>query len=107
MLAAYAAAACLVYGLLMDLWFWPFGTGTTTSLSYLPAAGLAENLGRFLAFHATTAFGFDIPRAVLNAFLVFTLGRPVLAALRRANRRAAFDATIAIEPAGEGSSSRQ
>jgi energy-coupling factor transport system substrate-specific component len=98
MLAAYAAAACLAYGLLMDLWFWPYGTGTTTSLSYEPGAGLATNLGRFLAFHAATAFGFDIPRAALNAVLVLTLGRPVLGALRRANRRAAFDVPVHIHP---------
>ncbi len=38
--------------------------------------------------------GFDISRAVTNAVLVLLLGRPVLAALRRAARRAAFDAPV-------------
>jgi energy-coupling factor transport system substrate-specific component len=30
-LAAYAAVACFAYGALMDLWFWPFGAGTSSS----------------------------------------------------------------------------
>jgi energy-coupling factor transport system substrate-specific component len=81
-LAAYAAVACLVYGLLMDLWFWPFGTGTSSTLSFQPGAGVVHNL----------------PRAALNGFLVLVAGRPVLAALRRASHRAAFGAPVEIEP---------
>jgi energy-coupling factor transport system substrate-specific component len=90
-LAAYAAVACEAFGLLMDLWFWPYGAGTTTSFAYQSGAPFLHNLGRFLAFHFTTSLGWDIPRAVLNATLVLVLGRPVIAALRRASRRAAFE----------------
>lgn len=97
-LAAYAAVACLAYGLLLDLWFWPFGTGTSTSLSYQPGAGVAHNLVRFLLFHFSTALGFDLPRAALNAGLILVAGRPVLAALRRASHRAAFGAPVEVEP---------
>ena len=53
---------------------------------------LAENLQRFWAFHVTTSLGFDIPRAIGNAALVLIAGHPVLAALRRAARRASFGA---------------
>jgi energy-coupling factor transport system substrate-specific component len=98
MLAAYAAAACLAYGLLLDLWFWPFGTGTSTTLSFQPGAGVAHNLVRFLLFHFSTALGFDLPRAALNAGLILVAGRPVLAALRRASHRAAFGAPVEIAP---------
>jgi energy-coupling factor transport system substrate-specific component len=97
-LAAYAAVACLVYGLLMDLWFWPFGTGTSSTLSFQPGAGVVHNLVRFLLFHVSTSLGFDLPRAALNGFLVLVAGRPVLAALRRASHRAAFGAPVEIEP---------
>lgn len=97
-LAAYAAVACLVYGLLLDLWFWPFVTGGTTSLSYQPGASLGHNLVRFLAFHLSSSLGFDLPRAVLNAVLVLVAGTPVIAALRRASRRAAFGAAVVIAP---------
>jgi energy-coupling factor transport system substrate-specific component len=91
MLALYAAVACEAFGLLMDLWFWPYGAGTTTSFAYQPGAPLLHNLTRFLAFHYTTSLGWDIPRAVLNATLVLVAGRPVIAALERASRRADFD----------------
>jgi energy-coupling factor transport system substrate-specific component len=99
-LALYAALACLLYGLVIDMWFWPYGAGTTTTFSFQPGASVGHNLVRFLAFHFTTALGFDIPRALLNAVLVFTAGRAVMAALRRASHRAAFGAAVEIEPAG-------
>lgn len=96
MLAAYAAGACLLYGALMDLWFWPFATGTTSTLSFQPGASVAHNLVRFLLFHFSTALGFDIPRAAVNSALVLVAGRPVLNALRRANHRAAFAAPVSF-----------
>jgi energy-coupling factor transport system substrate-specific component len=99
MLAAYAAVSSLVYGALLNLWFWPFGAGTTTSFSFVPGAGLAHNLHSFLLFDLTTSLGFDVPRAVTNSVLVLLLGRPVMAALRRANRRAAFEAPVTFDPA--------
>jgi len=97
-LAAYAAFACLVYGMLLDLWFWPFGAGTSSTLSFEPGASVLHNLVRFLLFHSATSFGFDLPRAALNAALILLAGRPVLAALRRASHRAAFGAPVEIEP---------
>jgi len=95
-LAAYAAFACLVYGLLLNLWFWPFGAGTAATLSFEPGASVAHNLVRFLVFDTSTSLGFDIPRATLNAGLILIAGRPVLAALRRASHRAAFGAPVEI-----------
>jgi energy-coupling factor transport system substrate-specific component len=41
-----------------------------------------------------TSLAFDIPRAVLAVVLVVVAGRPVLLALRRASRRAAFDVPV-------------
>ncbi|HVC68921.1 MAG TPA: ECF transporter S component [Acidimicrobiales bacterium] len=98
-LAGYAAVACLLYGLLTNLWFWPYGAGTTTSFSFQPGAGVGHNLARFLAFDVTTSLGFDIPRAVVNAVLVLTVGRPVIAALRRASHKAAFGAAVEVPAA--------
>jgi energy-coupling factor transport system substrate-specific component len=96
MLAAYGAVAGLAYGLVMDMWFWPFAT-SGTSLHFVPGASVVENLHRFWTFHLTTALGFDIPRAFSNAVLILVAGTPVLAALRRASRRAAFDAPVRFE----------
>ena len=98
LLAAYGALACLVYGALLDLWFWPFATGSASTLSFKPGASVLHNLVRFFAFHASTALGFDLPRAVLNAALILLAGRPVLAALRRASHRAAFGMPVEFDP---------
>jgi energy-coupling factor transport system substrate-specific component len=99
LLTGYAVVASLVYGALLNLWFWPFGAGTTTSFSYLPGSGILENLHRFLLFDLTTSLGFDIPRAVTNAVLIVVLGRPVLGALRRAARKAVFEPVVTLEDA--------
>ncbi len=97
LLAAYAAVSSIAYGTLLNLWFWPFGAGTATSFSFVPGSGFLSNLHSFVFFDLTTSLGFDITRAVTNAVLVLALGRPVLAALRRASRRAAFGAEVVYQ----------
>ena len=87
LLAGYAVVACLLYGALLNLWFWPFLAPGTT-FGFVPGAGFVENLHRFVLFDLTTSLGFDIPRAVTNAALIVVLGRPVLGALRRVSKRA-------------------
>ena len=86
----YTAGACLLYGTVMNLWFWPFGAGGASSIAYVAGAGLATNLRHFVAFDLATSLGFDVPRAVLNALLVLAVGAPVLVALRRAASRTAL-----------------
>jgi energy-coupling factor transport system substrate-specific component len=98
MLAGYAAFAALAYGFLLNLSFWPYLAGSDTSVSFEPGAGLAENLRHFWAFHITTSLGFDIPRALFTGGFVLVAGGPILAALRRASRRAAFGAPVTFAP---------
>jgi energy-coupling factor transport system substrate-specific component len=98
LLAAYGALAGLVYGAVTDLWFWPFTTtGLSAQIAYLPGESPLTNLHNFWAFYLTTSLGFDIPRALANAVLVLVAGRPVLLALRRAARKAAFDVPVRFE----------
>lgn len=92
LLAGFAVVSGLFYGAVLNLWFWPFGVNGGTSISFVPGDAIVDNLGRFVAFHLATSLGFDIPRAITNVVLVLVLGGPVLAALRRAARRAAFGA---------------
>ncbi|MET7424692.1 ECF transporter S component [Dactylosporangium sp. NPDC005555] len=93
LLAGYAAISAYAYGFCMNMWFWPFSPAADTQLSYLPGAPLLDNLHRFALFTATTsALGWDTGRAVTNAAAVAVLGTAVLTALRRASRRAAFEA---------------
>jgi energy-coupling factor transport system substrate-specific component len=93
-LAAYGLVAGLLYGLVMNLWFWPFVTsGLPTGMAFVPGDPMAANLSHYGAFYLTTSLGWDLPRGVLTAVLVLVAGRPVLASLRRGTRRAAFGST--------------
>jgi len=92
LLMAYSALAALAFGLLMNLWFWPFMTGADSSISYVAGAPILDNLQRLLLFSVATSLAWDIGRSVTTLLLVGVTGSAVLAVLRRASRRAAFGA---------------
>jgi len=93
-LAAYGLVAGLLYGLVMNLWFWPFVTsGAPAGMAFVSGQTMASNLSHYGAFYLATSLAWDLPRGVLTAVLVLVAGRPVLASLRRGTRRAAFGAT--------------
>ncbi|MFF2746820.1 ECF transporter S component [Kitasatospora sp. NPDC058048] len=98
LLAAYGAVASLLYGTIMNLQGWPYIGGLAGSISFHPGDPLPANLVRFAAYCLTTSLGWDLPRAALTVVLCLTLGTPVLRALRRTTRRAAFDAPVAFRP---------
>ncbi|WP_433221400.1 ECF transporter S component [Dactylosporangium sp. CS-047395] len=107
MLTGYAAVSAYAYGFHMNMWFWPFSPAADTQLSYLAGAPLLENLHRFVLFTATTSsLGWDTGRAITNGVAVAVLGGAVLAVLRRAARRAAFDAPIAFTTAAVADTER-
>ena len=82
----------------MNLWGWPFALGTDTALSYVPGAAVLENLHRFLLYTlATSTWGWDTGRAITNVAAVLLVGPAVLATLRRATRKAAFDAAVTFD----------
>lgn len=86
----YAVVAALSYGFLMNMSFWPYALGVSTDLSFTPGAPLLENLHTFFIFSVTTSLAWDLGRAIFTAFLLWLTTAPILGALRRANRRAAF-----------------
>ena len=93
MLVVYGVLAAYLFGLLMNLWFWPFavGVGGGSDLAYVPGAPLSENVPRFLVFTLLTSTGgWDTGRAVTNAVAILLLGPPLLVVLRRAARRASY-----------------
>jgi energy-coupling factor transport system substrate-specific component len=99
LLSAYGAVACIAYGFLLNLWFWPFTAGLPEQLSFVAGAPMGQNLLAWLRFCLVTSLGYDIPRAVLTVVLILVAGRPVLAALRRMSRKAAFGAPITFTAA--------
>lgn len=103
MLVGYGVLAAYAYGLLMNLWGWPFILGIqvpgqdSTDLSYLPGAPLLENLHRFLVYTLVTSTGgWDTGRAITNAVAIAVLGPAVLTTLRRAARRARIESRSVV-----------
>jgi energy-coupling factor transport system substrate-specific component len=91
-LAAAGAVASVLYGILLNLSFWPFALGGGTDISFVAGDPVAANLRRLVAFSLATSLGWDIGRAVTTAVLVVVAGPLLLPVLRRASRRARFDA---------------
>lgn len=99
--AGYSALAAIAYGFALNLWFWPFTVDLAPQIAFTPGAPVTENLVAWMRFNLITSLGFDLPRALLAAGLVFVAGRGIVIALRRASRRAAFDEPIVFQPALE------
>lgn len=99
MLAGYGVIVAYGFGFLMNMWFWPYSIGEGTQLSFIAGDPVLENLRRFFFFTlATSTFGWDTGRAITNLVAILLLGPTILAVLRRATRRAAFDAPVTFDP---------
>jgi energy-coupling factor transport system substrate-specific component len=99
MLAGYGAISGYLYGFLLNLSFWPFSLDPSSSIAYRPGLSFAEQWHRYLLFDATTSLGWDTGRAVTNVVAILIAGPAVLAAFRRAARRANFRPAVAFAPA--------
>ena len=94
LLAGYGAVAGLLYGFALNLMFWPFTTGMAGDLSFVAGAPVLDNLHRFAVFSVATSLGWDLGRALTNVVLVALTGDVLLRTLRRAARKAAFEAPV-------------
>ena len=99
LLAAYGAVSGLLYGFALNLMFWPFASGLDGELSFVAGAPLLDNLHRFGIFSLATSLGWDLGRALTNVVLISLTGGVVLRTLRRAARKAAFEAPVEFTPA--------
>src|SRR5699024_963205 len=90
LLAAYGAVASVLYGVAMNLSFWPFLAGTGTAISFVAGAPVAEYLVRFAAYSVVTSLPWDLLRALTTVVGIGLFGHAVLVTLRRAARRAVF-----------------
>ena len=85
MLCVYGVAASYAFGLIMNMWFWPFAVGAGTGASYAPGAPLAENLASFLVYSlVTSTLSWDTLRAITTVVGLAVVGTACLRALRRA-----------------------
>lgn len=85
MLVGYTVISAYLFGLLMNLWFWPFATGPDTAISFSTNASLAENLASFFVYSLTTStLTWDTVRALTVSLVIAVFGKAILATLRRA-----------------------
>ena len=89
-LALYGACASELFGIAMDLQFWPWSLGSGTQLSFEAGAPVSTNLSHFFQYHFISALAWDIPRAIITVTLILVAGKAALGALRRARTTAAF-----------------
>ncbi len=88
-LALFGAVWGLIYGLLMNLYFWPFAVGVGGA--YEAGLGIGETLVRYGAFYGATSLLWDLVRAGGNVLTILVLGEPAIRALRRFHARLAYE----------------
>ncbi len=85
MLVGYGIVASYLFGLVMNLWYWPFAVGMGTDISYAAGAPISQNLASFGLYSLlTSTLTWDTVRAITTAVGIALVGRAALAALRRA-----------------------
>ncbi|NMC02564.1 MAG: ECF transporter S component [Chloroflexi bacterium] len=84
-LVGYGAIWGLLFGVLMNLYFWPFMAGPTGGLE--AGLSLGETMRRYAVFYSVTSLGWDAFRAAGNAALLALLAEPLLRILGRFQRR--------------------
>ncbi|MCJ7619127.1 MAG: ECF transporter S component, partial [Anaerolineae bacterium] len=93
MLALWGAALGLLFGAIMNLWFWPYLMDLgPSSTQWQPGSGAWATLGRYAAFYLATSLWWDMGRALGNLLLILLFGVPILRVLRRFQARFQFSA---------------
>ena len=88
-LSIFGAIWGILYGVIMNLWFWPF-LGTTPGQTWLQSAGLMESIGRYSAYYIATSLVWDITRSIGNILIIGFLSRPMLRIFERFEKRFSF-----------------
>jgi energy-coupling factor transport system substrate-specific component len=97
LLAAFGLLWGFIYGLIMNLWQWPFIAGPQNQ-SFTSGMGFSAVLQHYLAFYLVTSLVWDAAAAVGNVVLILAFGAPVLRSLRRFKQRFEFSYTPGTQP---------
>lgn len=85
-LCVFAAAWGFVYGVIMNLWEWPFQLGDP-AISFQAGVTVQQAIQRYTAYYALTSLWWDFFGAVGNVVLMALFGRATLNLLRRFEKR--------------------
>lgn len=92
-LTLFGAGWGFLYGLIMNIWFWPYATGTPT-MYWEPGIGWQDTVARYAVFYMATSAWWDLFGALGNGLLTLAFGIPVLRVLRRFRQR--FDVQLPV-----------
>jgi hypothetical protein len=107
MLALYGVAAAYAFGLIMNLWFWPFAVGAGSGISYVAGAPLAQNVAAFGLYSlVTSTLTWDTVRALTTVLGIVLVGPALLPALRRAKLGRSAPTPRSTAPRGDGTRTR-
>jgi len=89
-LCVYGFVAGLLYGLVLNIYFWPFASGAAEQ-SWSSGLGIGETLSRYAAFYLATSLIWDVVRGAGNVALILLLGGPMVRTLERFRSRLSFE----------------
>lgn len=95
-LAATGAVAAVFYGIVINLWSWPFFIGGP-DISYQPGLAPAEALRRYANYYVLTSLGWDLVGSVCNAVALGIAGGPLVRALKRFRQRFSWQTVTIFE----------
>lgn len=90
MLCAFGFIWGLLYGAIINLYFWPFALGPVEQ-SWTQGLSLRVALARYATFYTVTSLGWDLVRAFWNLILLLVLTTPLVKVLTRFQRRFTFE----------------
>lgn len=104
LLAAWGAVLGLIFGAIMNIWFWPFlaggAAGSPTAQAqgstWQPGMAIGQTLRNYAVFYVATSLWWDAARALGNALLILLFGGPILRVLRRFQRRFRFNVAATV-----------
>jgi energy-coupling factor transport system substrate-specific component len=90
-LALGGVAAGFLFGLVINLWFWPvLDPAAAAGHGFETGEGLGRNLAAYGLYYLATSVWWDAGRALGNLVLLLAVGPPVLRLLRRFEQRFRF-----------------
>lgn len=92
LLAGWGLVSGLLYGMVMNLWFWPYLAAPRNGPAMFWQTGLgpATAFARYMLFYVTTSLWWDVGRAAGNLVLILLAGGPILRLLFRFRHRFRF-----------------
>jgi energy-coupling factor transport system substrate-specific component len=90
LLAVFAGLGGLFFGVVINLWFWPYMVGPADQY-WQAGVGLAEAVRRYAVYYVATSLLWDLFAVGGNVLLMLVFGAATLRALRRFRQRFEFE----------------